>query len=335
MPEDNGARPITIYTVAKRAGVSISTVSRVLQGSSAASEQTRDRVLKAVDELGYLPLRGRSSLQRTESHGLVMPAVGGPYYSELLAGYQYVAGQYGLSVTLVTAEAKPNHAIEQVVELAARVDGMAITHLTVPDEVVTFVASRVPVVLTGRQPVAGCDSIGVENEDPTREIVRHLIAHGARRPRFVGISGTRDVRHRYAGYLEAVVEEGLDVPMAAYKVPAIEVFGQQVADEVLADDTGCDALVCANDELALSVMKALSRRGLRCPEDILITGFDDIMLARYTVPGLTTVRLPTRQLGSLLAERLHERIVTGGPAQEPSTLTCEVIIRGTCGCTEE
>ena len=118
------------------------------------------------------------------------------------------------------------------------------------------------------------------------------------------------MRQRYAAYLEAVMEAGLDVPMGAFKVPAIERFGLQVADEVLAEADRCDALVCANDELAMSVMKALSRRGLRCPDDILITGFDDIMLARYTMPGLTSVRQPIQALASMLAQRLHERITT-------------------------
>lgn len=334
MPHDEADRPVTIYAVAKLAGVSISSVSRVLQGSAPASEATRQRVLNAVEQLGYSPLRGRANQLRHETHGFVTSAVVGPYYAELLASYLSVAGQNGVSVRPVVADTNPERLVEQVVNLSSMVDGMAITHLTVPDEVVSFVASRVPVVVTGRSPIAGCDAIGVENGEPTRELVQHLIGHGVRRPRFVGISETRDVRQRYSAYLEAVMEAGLDVPMAAFKVPAIEKFGMQVADEVLAEADRCDALVCANDELAMSVMKALSRRGLRCPDDILITGFDDIMLARYTMPGLTTVRQPIQALASMLAQRLHERITTGAAARESMTLTCEVVLRGSCGCPE-
>lgn len=263
-----------------------------------------------------------------------MPSVIGPYYAELLSGYQLWAGLQGLSVTLVSAEAGRERIIEQVIDLAGKVDGMTITHSTVPDEVVAFIASRIPVVVSGRAPVPGCDAIGVLNADPVGEIVQHLICHGARTPRFVGVSNTRDVRQRYAGYLETVMEAGLDVPMAAYHFPAIEEFGNRVADEVLQGDTRCDALVCANDELALSVMKALSRRGIRCPDDILITGFDDIMPARYSMPGLTTVRQPTRKLGSMLAERLYERVAFAEPARSPITLPCEVVLRGSCGCPE-
>ena len=334
MPHDEADRPVTIYTVAKLAGVSISSVSRVLQGSAPASEATRQRVMKAVEQLGYSPLRGRANQLRQETHGFVTSSVVGPYYAELLASYLSVAGQNGVSVRPVVADTDPGRLVEQVVNLSGMVDGMAITHLTVPDEVVSFVASRIPVVVTGRNPIAGCDAIGVENGEPTRVLVKHLIGHGVRRPRFVGISETRDVRQRYSAYLEAVMEAGLDVPMAAFKVPAIEKFGMQVADEVLAEDDRCDALVCANDELAMSVMKALWRRGLRCPQDILITGFDDVMLSRYTTPGLTTVRQPIQALASTLAQRLHERITTGGAARESMTLTCEVVIRGSCGCPE-
>jgi LacI family transcriptional regulator len=334
VPHDEADRPVTIYTVAKLAGVSISSVSRVLQGSAPASEATRHRVMNAVEQLGYSPLRGRSTQLRQETHGFVTPSVVGPYYAELLAGYLSVAGPNEVSVRPVVADTNPGRLIEQVVNLSGMVDGMAITHLTVPDEVVKFVASRIPVVMTGRNPIAGCDSIGVENGEPTAALVRHLLGHGIRRPRFVGISETRDVRQRYSAYLEAVMQAGLDVPMAAFKVPAIERFGMQVADEVLAEADHCDALVCANDELAMSVMKALWRRGLRCPDDILITGFDDIMLARYTTPGLTTVRQPIQTLASMLAQRLHERITTGVAARESMSLTCEVVIRGSCGCPE-
>ena len=334
VPYDDVDRPVTIYAVAKLAGVSISSVSRVLQGSAPASEATRERVMKAVEQLGYSPLRGRANQLSQETHGFVTSSVVGPYYAELLASYLSVAGQNGVSVRPVVADSDPGRLVEQVVNLSGMVDGMAITHLTVPDEVVKFVASRVPVVVTGRNPVPGCESIGVENGEPTGALVKHLIGHGIRRPRFVGISETRDVRQRYATYLEAVMEAGLDVPMAAFKVPAIERFGLHVADEVLAEADRCDALVCVNDELAMSVMKALWRRGLRCPEDILITGFDDIMLARYTTPGLITVRQPIQALASQLAQRLHERITTGVAARESMTLNCEVVIRGSCGCPE-
>lgn len=334
MPSDY-QKPVTIYTVAERAGVSIATVSRVLQGSTPTSAATRQKVLDAVDELGYVPLRaGRSTGMRLETHGVVLHSLGGPYYSELLIGYESTASNYGQSVTVMSTESAAD-LDDRVRDLATKVDGMVIGHATVSDALVREISRRIPVVLLARAPLDGCDQVSVDNMTPTRELTAHVIGHGRRRLRFVGDpSSSRDVERRYAGFLQALSEAGLQDESGPYRVPYVESSGREVAADIIAQPGAVDALVCANDELALSIALQLMARGVAVPGDVAVTGWDDIMTARYTVPGLTTVQQPTRELGRLLSQLLHDRI-SGGAVREPIKLSSHIVIRGTCGCPED
>ena len=121
---------------------------------------------------------------------------------------------------------------------------------------------------------------------------------------------------------------------AIVRVGFRERSGADVAAQVLGQETPPDALVCANDELALSTMKALQYSGIRIPEDIAIVGWDDVMTARYVTPGLTTVRQPLYELGRAAATRLHERIAGAPTAPEPLILPTELVLRTSCGCPE-
>lgn len=203
---------------------------------------------------------------------------------------------------------------------------------TVSDEVVLDLAARTTVVLLARRPLPGCDQIAVDNLVPTRELVRHLVrVHGLRRLRFVGeLAGSRDVERRHEGYLQALAEAGLRDEHGPIEVELLESAAPPVVDHVLAHLGEIDALVCANDDLPLAISRGLALRGVRVPGDIAITGWDDIMPARYVLPGLTTVRQPMRELGVRLASHLHDRI-SGTAAQPEQRLRSQVVIRDTCG----
>jgi len=330
---DMGAKPVTIYTVAQRAGVSIATVSRVLQGTTPTTAPTRKKVLDAVEELGYVPLRsGRASSLRLETHGLVLPSVSGPYYSELLTGFWSTSSEFGQSIIVLSAR-DVTDLDTRVIDLAGKADGLVIGHATVDDEVVADVARRVPVVLVSRSALPGCDAFTVENMEPTIALVQHVLSHGRRHPRFVGDpSGSRDVARRYAGFLQALSEAGLQDPLGPIRVPLEESSGRTAAARMLASSPRADALVCANDEVALATMTALAEHGVRCPDDVAITGWDDIMSARYSSPALTTVRQQAEELGHRLSQRLHERIVTEVTPQPLVSLSSEVVLRNSCGC---
>jgi len=330
-----GRRPTTIYSVAQLAGVSIATVSRVLQGTRATSPQTRANVLRAVQELDYVPLQAARSLavHRHEAHGIVVPDLIGPYYSELLMGYESAAAELGQSVVIVVAH--PREEATRAVRLSSRVDGIVVANATISDDAARALGERTPVVLLARPPVEGCDAVSAESFQSARALTEHLLEHGRQRLSFVGDpDGSPDVQQRYLGFLDALSASDSSAEGPIVRVGFRELSGADVAAQVLGHATAPDALVCANDELALSTMKALQHSGVRVPEDIAIVGWDDVMTARYVSPGLTTVRQPLYELGRAAATRLHERIAGAPTAPEPLILPTELVLRTSCGCPE-
>lgn len=336
-PPPDGARPVTIYTVAERAGVSIATVSRVLSGSTPASAATRQRVLRAVEELDYVPLRAARpvDLPRHQTHGLVLPGLRGPYYSELLAGFEATAAQDGQSVVVVVCDASKD-AEASVRTILERVDGIVIANDTVSDAMVREIVRTTPTVLVARDPLDGCDSVQVENFISSAELTRHLLDHGLSRLVFVGDPHTsHDISERYRGFQHALHRR-----RAVEAAPPIRVdYEESSARAVMAglaeaEDAGAvvEGLVCANDELALATMVLLAQEKRRVPDDLAVVGFDDIMTSRYLAPGLTTVQQPMRELGRWAAIRLHERI--GGRTFDvhPQVVPTRLVVRGSCGC---
>lgn len=327
-------RPVTIYDVAARAGVSIATVSRVLKGSTPASPMTRRKVLRAVEDLDYVPLRSSRKVEvpRHQTHGLVLPGLVGPYYSDLLTGFEQTAAQYGQSVVVLLAGG-PVPLEESLRTLLQRIDGVVIANDTVDDAVVRTTARSVPTVLLARHPVEGCDAVLTENERTAAELTSHLVGHGRRHIVFVGdTAGSHDVGQRYDGFVDALRRRRLIEAAPPIRVRLEEASAAEVVDTVLATAEPVDALLCANDELAVSVMALLARRGVRVPDDIAVTGFDDIMTARYVEPGLTTARQPTRAIGRWAAIRLHERIEGRTEDLEPLVIPTRTVLRGSCGC---
>lgn len=326
-------RPVTIYTVAQHAGVSIATVSRVLQGSTPSSPATRTKVLDAVRELGYVPLRaGRSNSLRLEQHGLVLYSLGGPYYSELLVGYESRAPEFGQSVSLISTDGVDDLE-DRVRDLAAKMDGLVLAHGTTSDELVHEVALKVPTLLLNRDPMADCPSVSVENRRATTALVDHLLqVHGHRLLWFIGDPlQARDAEHRYRGFTDALAAAGVTEAHKPIPVPFGETHAELVAATVVTHPT-VEALVCANDELALGVIRQLRRRGVRVPEDLAVTGWDDVMAARYT--GLTTVRQPAREVGRAAAQRLHELIVRSDLEPREVLVPSTLVVRSSCGCPE-
>jgi LacI family transcriptional regulator len=326
--------PATIYSVADRAGVSIATVSRVLQGATSVAGSTREKVLTAVDELGYMPVGAARSLavRQHEAHGLVLPELSGPYYSELLMGFEARAAELGQSVILLLADTKRDLA-RAVRQLATRVDGIAALGSTaLPPEVAQALHGRKPVVIIAGDPLDGIESIGAENRDSADTLTTHVLDHGRTSLLFVGDpEAAPDIRDRYAGFVTAHLRRGL-VAREPARTAFRESDGEQFAARFLAGEHTADALVCANDELALSIMAELQRSGRDIPGDVAVVGWDDVMTARYIRPGLTTVRQPVHELGVLAADRLHDLVAGERPTGHAHVLPTEVVLRESCGC---
>ena len=332
--EDVPAGAVTIHVVALKAGVSTATVSRVLQGSASTSDSTRAKVIDAVRELGYsLPERSRRATSgRHEAYGLVLADLASPDYSELVMGHESTAASLGQSVVLVVTR-HLDDASEAVRDLAKRVDGLVIGPNTVPDAVAHSLCRVLPVVLLARPDVAGCDSVRVDNVENAARITAHLFDHGRSRLVFVGDpDASPNVAERYAGFRRAHVAAGVPLRRPPLRVPLIEGAGVRVAEEILRRRVKIDGLVCGSDTLALAIMKRLQDNGVHIPDDLAVTGWDDVLAAQYISPGLTTVHRPMHDLGRLTAERLHARIVGHQPVGRPEVLQTRVIIRSSCGC---
>ncbi|XVU20660.1 LacI family DNA-binding transcriptional regulator [Actinoplanes sp. CA-054009] len=327
----------TIYQVAQLAGVSIATVSRAMRDSDLVTPQTRERVRAAAHQLRFTPSQSARSLAqgRHAANGIVFPDLVGPYYAEVILGYEAAAAATGSSVLILATNGRRD-AAAAVRELAGRVDGLTVLGRTVGDDVIASIAaSGVPVVLLARDPVPGVDTLRAGNSHPAKALARHLIGHGHRSVTFLGDpAGSPDVAGRWAGVRAVCGGVAQVVPLKGLDLEA----GEKAARELFRGRRP-DAVVCANDEVALGVLLAAEAAGLRVPKDLAVTGWDDLLAARFA--GLSTVRQPMRELGATAARWLDRRIGETNDDNEPTQparrriLPTELIIRRSCGSHEE
>ncbi|MFI7562506.1 LacI family DNA-binding transcriptional regulator [[Kitasatospora] papulosa] len=346
----------TVYDVAERSGVSIATVSRVYRNPDSVRAQTRERVLEAARELGYVPsgnARGLAS-RTTGVLGLCFPDYADPdaeadaendsgaddaamlYSDQIIRGMERAARRHGYALLIAASlQGGPESLVAKV---AGRVDGFAVLAQTVPTEDLEVISRRLPVVmLAGPREIDHLDHLVVANAAGERELTRHLIEdHGLRRLAFVGGDpGSPDAEARFRGFREACGDAGLPVPDAPDLRTGMMTRAEGArAAETLLDRGGerPDAMVFANDQMAVGALRALERREVRVPEDMAVTGFDGIPLSRIVRPSLTTVRQPIRQLGEQAVELLVQRLAD--PSREPVSLELPVSLarRASCGC---
>ncbi len=321
----------TIYQVAQAAGVSIATVSRALRDSDLVTQRTRERVLAAAEELRFTPSRSARSLAegRHAANGIVFPELVGPYYAEVVLGYEVAAAGFGSSVLILATKGRPD-AVAAVRELAGRVDGMTVMGLTVGDDVVAgLAATGLPLVLLARDPVKNVDTVRAQNARTARALAEHLVAHGHRRFVFLGDpDSSPDVAGRYQGVQKGLAGQNM-APASLVRLPGFDLEAGQKAARRLVPQR--QAIICANDEIALGVLLAAEAAGRRVPEDLAVTGWDDLLAARFA--GLTTVRQPMRELGATAARWLHQRI-NHTPAPEKARrriLPTQLVVRRSCG----
>jgi LacI family transcriptional regulator len=218
----------------------------------------------------------------------------------------------------------------QVIEMARRVDGIAVLGGTVDDATLLKLADLVPVVVMAGDGPGRATSIRTENRDAMAGLTQHLLVHhNLRKLVFVGTpEGSPDVQERYAGFARAHHDLGLG-PEQPLRVAMQSQDGVLAAERLLDGGDRPDAMVCANDEIAFGALLATLGRGLRVPQDLVITGFDDAPMSALVSPSLTTVRQPVRDL----AARAATMLLTAGAEREDLVLPTELIIRASCGCS--
>lgn len=321
---------VTVRRVAQMAGVSPATVSRVSRGSTQVSPVLRDRVLKVIEEYGYQPSHlGRALAEKRHGAlGLVFPGLSGPYFSELIQGFESEALETGASVLVLASHSRPD-TDSAVLHLAGRVDGMAIHAGTVSAAALEHVSQQTRVVVMAGEAGPAYASVRVDNST-IQSLTRHLLVdHGYRRLAFVGNpDGSPDVTTRWKAFLAAHRAARRKPPAQPVRVGLQQSDGVIAARELLDVSDPPEAVVCANDETALGLMIGALGRGLRVPDDVAITGFDDMPMAALVQPDLTTVRQPVRELATTSARLLIEP-----PTRPPGDLllATELMLRGSCG----
>jgi len=351
----------SVYEVARLAGVSTATVSRVLAGYERVLPRTRDKVLTAVTELGYVPNGAARDLaaRRTGVLGLCFPDLGFPdpgipdpgipdldnedgdaayWYDEVIRGMERAARRSGYAVLIAASHHRDDSGL--VLSIAGRCDGLVVLARTAPLAMIEHVATRIPVVLLatgegGDRPDGAIDYLAVANETGAYQVTAHLAGvHGYTGISFIaGPPDSPDSARRLDGFRRATA--GLasqERSMPVYHGDFTTAGGRRVAERIIAAGQVPRALVCANDQTAIGVMAALQQAGLNVPGDVAVTGFDGIRLGRHLHPSLTTVVQPMAALGDTAVTMLKDRI-NGAPLPRRTVeLPVRLELRGSCGC---
>jgi LacI family transcriptional regulator len=328
--------PATSRDVAARAGVSQPTVSLVLSSNPKArvASATRERVLRAAAELGYRPNVVARSLVRRRSYalGVVVPDLGNQFFADVVSGAERVATDEGYAVFLCEQRDVP---LDRHLETlrARQVDGVILDAAG---------ASALPpgafeglnIVLIDQPSSERWPGVASDAEGAGRLAAEHLLALGHRRIAFVGPSAdVHGFRMRERGFFRALAAAGVALPSAwLRRVPATLDGGQQAMRALLLahGDGRPTAAFCANDLLALGAHKACTQLGVSIPGAMSLVGCDDIAFARLVTPELTTVAVPSRELGARAARLLVREIEgKGGPEKRPRALPVKLVVRGT------
>jgi DNA-binding LacI/PurR family transcriptional regulator len=323
----------TIYDVAHAAGVATSTVSRAFSTPGRVGHATRERILKAADELGYRPNpHARALLSgRTHTIAMVVSDITNPHYFELIRGAEMRAKASEYTLVLVNAEESPRIEYEQIQRLARSVDGFLLAASRLPDENLVELATAYPTVLLNREQ-AGISSVVLDHREGCRQMVEHLASLGHRS--LVYLAGPRNswmAANRWAALRDGAAGVGIDAHRLGPFTPTV-VHGGAAADAALRSDA--TAIVAHNDLLAIGVMRRLTQRGIAVPEDVSVLGFDNIFAADLCTPGLTTLGGAHADVGRAAVEMLLEATRPGG-ARETTTsqalLPAELVLRTSTG----
>jgi LacI family transcriptional regulator len=331
---------VTIREVARRAGVSVATVSRVVNGKGPILDETRERVQAVARQLRYVPHGAARSLitRRTSTVGVLLPDIHGEFFSEIIRGIDLAARRRGHHL-LVSSSHSERAEIEAALRaMRGRVDGLI---AMCPDiraqDLRRNLPEALPVVLLncsadGRS----VDSISIDNHGGAYEMVRHLADLGHRRIAHIrGAPGNHDARERLRGYRAGMAAfAGTARPELEIEGDFSDEAGYVAGKRLLEAKNPVSAIFAANDAMAIGCLAALVEAGRRVPGDFALAGFDDIPIARFMTPPLTSVRVSIADLGARALERLlHAVSLKNRHERRHETVPTTLVIRNSCGAT--
>jgi LacI family transcriptional regulator len=336
----------TVYDVARVAGVSTATVSRVMREPSLVQSATRQRVQAVIDSLGFVPNATAQGLSRRRKDiiGLVALERGATevdieresllFVDQIVHAAEAVLRDTEYSL-LLTFGASGEAFERRVRALSGKVDGLLVAEGVLGQADLRRLAARIPVaVIAGRRDETELDVVLADNVTGMTELVSHLAgSHGYRRLCLVtGPPDAPDAQERQAAFENAVLASRGCVIDQVLHGDFSEDSGTQAARVLLRRSSLPQAIVCANDQMAIGVLREFQRAGVSVPADVALTGFDDVYPSRLVDPPLTTVSQPLRELGIRAAQRLLARIEDQALPPQTSVLPTRVVIRASCGC---
>jgi LacI family transcriptional regulator len=326
----------TIRDVAARAGVSVATVSRALNNLGTVQDGTSKRVIAAARALRYVPHAAARSLSIRRSHtiGVVLPEVHGEFFSEVIRGIDVAARQRGYHILVSGSHDDVQEMSAVLHALRGRVDGLMVMS---PDRglgsISRALTADTPFVLLNSAATSR-PAIRIDNHAGARAMTEHLLALGHRGIAFIaGPERNTDAAERLRGYRTALGTTD------AAKPPHVEVAGDftensgyAAAQQILAMKPRPTAIFAANDAMAVGALHALREAGLQLPKEMALAGFDDIPMARYLTPKLTTVHVDIAELGRRAVEQLVASIEgTGEPGRKNEVIATTLVVRESCG----
>jgi LacI family transcriptional regulator len=328
----------SIKDVAKEAGVSIATVSRVLNDVDVVNEETKKKVQEAIAKLGYRPNIVARSLktQRTKTVGILIPDISSQFYPEIVRGTEDVANIYDYNIILCNSDSDLEKEKEYLRVLKEKmVDGVLYMSSSLEPEIVAIIKElELPTVLvetTDREKTF--PSVTIDNREAGYDAVTYLINRGNKRIAYIGVhkDAVNAAAVRYFGYEDALKEHGIEINKDLIYFGEIKAKeGYEAINRILEKTSDIDAVFCASDELAMGAINALREKGLSIPGDVDVIGFDNIYTSSLFYPKLTTVAQPMYDMGSVGMRMLIKLINKKDLDEKNYVLPYEIIERDSC-----
>ena len=343
--------PATIKDVARAAGVSVATVSRAMNGAENVLPDTKARILEAARSLRFTPSGAARSLitRRTDTIGALLPDLHGEYFSELIRGIDQAARARGLHLLVSSSHGNADEAAAALRAMNGRVDGLLVMS---PHADADFLSDNLPgslpaVLINTAVDLQGHARFAVDNFGGAEAMTRHLATSGRKRIAFIGgPDGNHEAAERLRGYRAGLEHANKSVKGAQraellFEGDFTEASGWSAGRRMVQAKQRPDAVFAANDMMAVGCLAALAEAGLRVPEDIAVGGFDDIPIARYVSPSLTTIRVPIAALGAAAMDALFRALEqASGKSARPQpalpepvsvVMPVELVVRSSCG----
>lgn len=323
---------VTIRDVAAKAGVSVATVSRVFNRKGPIREDTMRRVMDVAGQLQYVPHAGARSLstRSTRTIGVVLPDLHGEFFSEVIRGIDLAARQHGYHLLLSGSHSDRDEMRAVVQAVRGLVDGLIVMSPDLePSALLADLPSGIDVVMLNSR-VEGRTSITVDNAGGARDVVRHLHSNGHKHIAFItGPSHNADAEQRRRGFRSETRAAGTD----GVEVPGFftEESGHVAGQQILALRPRPTAVFAANDSMAIGALSAFREAGLHVPQDIALVGFDDIPIARFLTPSLTTVHVDIAELGRRAVAHVVGALESGDGAKKRDVIKTTLVVRESCG----